>query len=754
MSTPISCLRAALEEVKRLPDTDPDKMDVQIGLERIIGDRKLTEAQKLEKAKIWNTNLRTMAARKAVADKFVEEKTLHWENRTDGYNPDQANSFFDSVRDHTDPRRGVDSPSVEARIRFLEHKYMAKLNDLFTEYFQGWAFVRTKDTLDFQRELLGANSGNKRAKELVQQYREVMDELTVRLRELGVFVDQRQNYHPQNLSPGKLARDMDNAKAEMRALLDEKFHIIPEESAEVAMTTLMTRHTLEPGSQPLTMGRQLHYKIDDPDRLITFLNKYGEDDVIRQIQRQIRRMTRAIAAAEPFGPDPGRVINSVAKKIETNAASARKTKVEFQARQIEDTWNAMNGTLDTPKNVTVANVLTGGRAMMTPLLLGKVAIDILTVDPTIAVGQQTRRVGFGQAATLRARAMMAVLSPSMRKKLNDYYAAIEPAFWMGSPNSRFSPSPTSEGFAGKTQMLANAVYRLSGAWDAEQLQRQIVAFELSFSLGNSFRTAWNDLDPRLQQDFAAGGVTERVWNDVNRFGRVDEGGMFNWDQLPMRSGETMGAWFHKTLNSHVLRPDASTRALLMGGGRRGSLPGELAMTVTHYLNWPIEFARKAMYKQWVQGVPGFAVFAGSVYAAAMVSEQLRAITAGEPAFEWDSPELRNRALGRSGLLTPVGEWVRAAATDSPRGELTLGPMVDLSLGTIRSGSRAVQKHIDGETDRAKAEILRAAGRLTPNVSWFDMTVVQPTLRSFDEVLDPDYALRREQRFMEEGRVGY
>ena len=295
---------------------------------------------------------------------------------------------------------------------------------------------------------------------------------------------------------------------------------------------------------------------------------------------------------------------------------------------------------------------------------------------------------------------------------------------------------------------------MSGAWDAEQLQRQIVAFELSFSLGNSFRTAWNDLDPRLQQDFAAGGVTERVWNDVNRFGRVDEGGMFNWDQLPMRSGETMGAWFHKTLNSHVLRPDASTRALLMGGGRRGSLPGELAMTVTHYLNWPIEFARKAMYKQWVQGVPGFAVFAGSVYAAAMVSEQLRAITAGEPAFEWDSPELRNRALGRSGLLTPVGEWVRAAATDSPRGELTLGPMVDLSLGTIRSGSRAVQKHIDGETDRAKAEILRAAGRLTPNVSWFDMTVVQPTLRSFDEVLDPDYALRREQRFMEEGRVGY
>lgn len=751
-----NCILGAISEISKMPQGDPDREMLLTSLRRTLNDASLTDGEKLIKAKSMNRDFSESALMAAVRDKLSAEKLAEWEQLTNGFT--DVKVFTSAVRKVINPNEVAARPSVEAMADNLFHTYMQKLSPVFDRYFTGALFVRTRDTANLQRELLGFKTNDPDAANSSALIRETFDELISRLNKLGVFTGRIENHHPQSLSPGLIAKRKEYVIDEMAALLNPADHADPRATAEAAVATLLTRHVNDLGAGSFNMRRQLHYRTDDPDRLINFLNEFSVDDPLRQYQSSLRRMTRMIAAAQSFGPDPHRVISEVGKRIQENVAllprNQRGFAEEFQAGQAARTFDVISGAADIPANLSVAMISAGVRASMVPILLGKVAIDLVTVDPLISLTQQARRVGLGEALSLKTQGIVSLLNRDVKNRLANYYASVEQVYSMGSPNSRFTQSEVAEGFANTAQKISQAGYRLSGAWDAEQLNRRIVSYELGLSSGAMQRTAWNDLDVRVRRDLENGGITESNWADVNQFGRVDEIGLFDPTGLPQATQEAYGAWFHKTLNTFILRPDAESRSLMFFGGTAGTLPGELARHVTHFLSWPVEFSRKAALRQYRQGLPGFAVFGASVFAAGMASEQLRAITAGEPAFEWNSSELTNRALIRSGLLTPIGDAAIAAATGSPRGELGFGPSIELPFSIITAGGRAVQRHVDGETDRAKAEIVRALSRVTPNTFWFDMSIIQPILNGFNEDLDPDYITRRERRFMDEDRVGY
>lgn len=750
----IQCIRAAIEEVRKLDAEDPDRPMIEAALESILARKGINAEQKLKLAQRQMGEMNNAAKRKAVSDAMTKNKMDLLEIETDGFSPERFNKFQDIVKSNNDPTRAVEAVSIESRKLNLTARYMQKLNQTFDDYFIGVFNVRPKDTINLSRELLGVNTGDPIARAARDNIRQVFDELMSRLRKAGVFVDKLPDHHPQRLSPGKVGTNKQEFLKDAERVLDIDNHVDPLATAEAYYKTLMTRHTLEPGDQPLTMGRKIHYRKDDPDAVIAFLQKYGEDDVIRQIERQVRSMTRALASAEALGPDPGRIVKMALQRFTTNAAEARNTKVQSEARITQAAWDQISGTADTPVNVSQANVMSGTRHLMIGMMLGKVGLAIATQDSWIAPLQRARAVGYGRSFSLQAQGMMAMLSSSMRNRLRDYYATIEPAFWMGSPNSRFSPEPQAEGFAGMAKKIGTGFYRAGGGWDAEQALRGASSFSMGKALGYAYRTPWEDLDPRLQQDFSSGGITPEVWAQVNQTGRIDGSGLFLWDQMPTDAGEVMGAWFHKTLNQTVLRPDATTQALLMFGGRRGTLPGELALSVTQFLTWPVAFARTSMYHQMKAGAPAFAVFGGSMVAAAAVTEQLYQISGGRPAYEWDSPHLWGGALARSGLLTPIGDWAWAYATGDQMRQPTLGPIVDTAGNILVSGGRTVRDVIDGDTDAAAAELIRLTGRLAPNTFWFEMTIIKPAVKSAMESLDPSYLANQESRYFDEGRMGY
>lgn len=750
----IQCIRVALEEVRKMDAEDPDRPLIESTLENILARKGINAEQKLKLAQQQMGEMNKASMRKAVSDAITKSKMDLMEIETDGFSVANFRKFEDMIKNNIDPTRTAAAVSIESRKVNLTARYMQKLNQTFDDYFIGIFNVRPKDTTNLSRELLGVNTGDPIARAARDNIRQVFDELMTRLRKVGVFVDKLSDHHPQRLSPGKLGVSKAQAIDDMAKMLDTEFHPDPQESAEAIYRTLMTRHTLEPGNQPLTMGRKVHYRKDDPDALVSFLQKYGEDDVIRQIERQVRSMTRALASAEVLGPDPGRVVKSALKRFTTNAAEARDTKIQSRARGVANAWEQMSGTADTPVNISQSNVMSGIRNLMVGSMLGKVGLAIVAQDSFIAPLQRARTEGFGRAFSLQAQGMMAMLSRDMRNRLRDYYATIEPAFWMGSPNSRFSPEPQAEGFAGTARKIGTGFYRAGGGWDAEQALRGATSFSMGKSLGYAYRTPWDDLDPRLQQDFASGGITPEVWAQVNQTGRIDGSGLFLWDQMPTGAGEVMGAWFHKTLNQTVLRPDSATQALLMAGGRRGTLPGELALSITQFLTWPVAFARIAMYQQMKKGAPAFAVFGGSMIAAAAVTEQLYQISGGRPAYEWDSPNLWGGAVARSGLLTPIGDWAWAFATGDEMRQPGLGPIVDTTGNILVSGGRTMRDVIDGDTDAAAAELIRLSKRLAPNTFWFEATVITPAVNSAMESLDPSYLANQESRYFREGRMGY
>ena len=752
----LDCLRVALNEIRKVEQTDTDRHMLENTLERIIRDKTVSEEVKLAKARQQVAAMRKAAARKAVSDEISNQIAEGWAMKTDGFKREHIGRLRDALEESGDPRVRRERPSVSSRMRYLEHREMQALNQAFDDYFVGFLNPRPKDTRNLSREMLGHDTGDPVARRAAQMFEERNQMLDDRLRAAGVFVETMPNYRPQNRSPARMARDPERYKREFAALVDPERHPDPRATAEADFNTHMTRHTLEPGAQPLTMGRQIHFRKDDPDRLHAFLEEFGEDTLMRQVQRQMRRKTRAIALAEEFGPDPGRVVRQVAREFDRELAldPNRTRGNQIELNSVTRIFDAVSGTLDTPQSALGANIMSGVRALQIPLYLGRVALSIVGTDSLIAPLQRARVEGYGKAFSLQAQGMAGVLNRDIRMKLRDYYGTYETNMYMGSPNSRFSNDPLAEGFGASMQTFSNAVYRASGAWDIEQGLRQVTSFSIGKGLGDAARVPWRELDPRLVQDLQSSGVTERVWNDVNRFGKVDRYGLFDWSDLPSQSAEVMGSYFHRTVDHSVLRPDNTTRAILFAGGRRGSLPGELTALATQFLNWPIQFTRIAMQQQWKKGVPGFAVFSGALFAGGMVTEQLYAITSGEPAFEWDSPALVKRALRRSGLLTPIGEFAVGGAMGDQFMQPSLGPGVDTVMRTLERTGRIATRTIEGDTDRATAELVRLGTTFVPNVSWFDATVVQPTVQSWLETLDPDSVRRTEQRYRDEGRMGF
>ena len=758
MSAELNCLRQAVAELRKLPDREPEKAMLVEKLEAIIRQKDVSDQVKFAKAQRELSSVRKASVRKEVADKLTRERLERVAFETDGYKSENLRAFVDLIEESADPTIARSSASAAGRQRYIEAMYKRELGSVLDEYFVGGIFPRAKDTQNLSRELLGFDTGDPVARQASQTITRIFNELRTELRKNGVFVDDIPNWRPQNRSPGRMAKDPVRYKEELAALLDTDRHPDPIATAEADFNKHMTRHTLEPGDQPLTMGREIHFRTDDPDRLHAFLEEFGEDTLLRQVQRQIRRHSRALALAEVFGPDPGRVVKGAIQQFQRNVATenlstAQRTKNEAVARGALATFDALSGALDTPLNSFAANVMSGLRAFVPVLYLGRTVFSILGTDSLIAPLQRGRVEGFGRAFSLQAQGAMALMDRNMRTRLQDYYSAYESIMHFGSPNSRFSLDLGAEGFAGKMQMYSTGIYRLSGALDVEQGLRQMTSYSLGRGMGDTARVPWNELDPRLQQDFASGGITSRVWDEVNAKGRVDEYGLLDWSTLSRDTQITLGSYFHRALEHSVLRPNNFTRALLFAGGRRGSLPGELARGVTQLLNWPISFTQIAMQQQVKKGLAGATIFSGALFTGAMVTEQLYALTRNEPAFEWDSPVLLERAIRRSGLMTPLGEWAYGMITDNDFMKPDLGVLYGtLADASARSG-RIVTRLIEDETDKATLESLRLFRGLTPNTWWLEQALL-PTYQSWQETLDPDNVRRQRRRFRDEQRVGF
>jgi len=763
MSAELNCLRAALETIRRMDDREPEKGMLESTLQRIIEEKDVSDQVKFAKARRHVATVRKASLRKAIHDKLRAERIEQLAYETDGFAPENLRRVVDMVEESGDPTIARQMPSAASRQVYYEHKYMQMLAETLDNYFTGGfvgGFVpRPKDTTELSRAMLGFDTADPTAAKAADTIRTIHKELRNLLRDNGVFVEDMPHYRPQRLSPSRLSANKDRAIEEMTSLLDTKHHPDPETTAVAVYDKLMRRHTLEPGERPLSLGREVHYRVDDPDRLHEFLEEFGEDTLLRQVQMSIRRESRALALAEVFGPDPKPVIESAMRRFRENIAVSNLSKkdkltAEAAARGAVHTYDALSGSLDQPQNNFAANVMSGLRAAMTPLYLGRTVFSVLGTDSLIAPLQRGRVEGFGRAFNLQAQGLVGLFNRDLRQKLRDYYGAYETIMYMGAPNSRFSNDPASEGFGRTMQATSNAIYRMTGAWDVEQGLRQMTSYSIGRGLGDSRKVPWDELDPRLRQDFESNGLTQRVWDEVNRDGIVDNFGLFRWDNLSHDAQVSLGSYFHRTVNHSVLRPDNFTRALLFAGGRRGSLSGELAAGVTQFLNWPISFTRIAQQQQYKKGLAGFAVFSGALFTGSMITEQLYAITSGDPAYEWHSSSLHEKAARRSGLMTPPGEWIYGAITGNQFMRPGLGPVYDTVIRTMERTGKMGKDIYDGEVDKLPLQGLELAKGLTPNMWWFEQTIMNPTMRSFEESLDPDKVRRRERRYVDEQRMGY
>src|SRR5690625_6701308 len=143
------------------------------------------------------------------------------------------------------------------------------------------------------------------------------------------------------------------------------------------------------------------------------------------------------------------------------------------------------------------------------------------------------------------------------------------------------------------------------------------------------------------------------------------------------------------------------------------------------------------------GLGGFVVFSAGLALTGALTTQSRAVVNQGPGFEWDSPALWLRALGRSGLLTPVGDMVVNQAMYQRSG--IVGPVGGMLESTATLGYHGITAVMDGETDRAARALVQYVRDVAVTNLWQkELALINRAMDNIMWSLDLKYKYVREQ----------
>ena len=763
MSRMKNCLGKAIDEILNAQVLDEDmRQEIAGSLQRFLDRQDLPEDQAFDKLKFILRDARRDIYVAQVTGAARREKESQLAQRFGNVPEAERGTAIRNFLEQDMVLRNNDGASVHDHIRQLQAESAGKLHklwgNLFNQLGNDTAFAK-----QFHQELLGVDTGNASARQMAKSYRDVVNPLLERLRKAGVYVGQQDNHAPRSHSFAKIQSDRDNWTEYLAKNLDRTEHPDPDAAAHRIYDHLRHGDQDDPQQAVISMKREI--KFNTPEAEFEYMMRYGEDGYAQQTLHHVQMLAQRTALAETLGPSPNLTIKRMtesagraARRVrdEANRAGDRRTeklaaRSERQAGVADQLADSLTGNLARPDNQKMANYFSAARNWMGFTMLGKVGLLAATQDSAISMFRSRfHGPGFGVGTTRNLKHLVEVTGSRAAREWAKEQGLFMNA-WHAASLGRFgSPFGQGENLRMMSARAATTTQRLSLANTMEQGLRSAFGLTVSRNMANNLNSNWGQLPGKYRRLLQNSGIDEARWDAIRRNATLDEElGTVNMDALPEDLRGLTRAFMFREVDSAVMHPGHYDRVILTAGQQAGTWSGEGVAAATQFFSWPIAFFRRAVAAEFQMGKSGFVGFsAGMMFAGAMAT-QAYSFTAGEPMFEWDSPELWMRTASRSGLFTPAGDIIMQSMKGN---EPTFGPIASQGASVMQALGHAGTRAIDGDMDRALAPMARQFESLAvPNYFWSDFALTNRVMDTIMWEMDPQYMRNRERRWKQEGR---
>jgi hypothetical protein len=763
MSRVKRCVTDALNIIRDANVLDEDmRREIAASLQRYLNRDDMPDEQALQKLQFALRNARRDVYVAQVSRQFSEAKQVELAQRFGAMPEDQRAIAVRNYIEEDAIVRERQGASIAAKARALQNNYVGRLSELWDNLFNVFgndsAMART-----FHRELLGVDTGDAVAARMAKSYRSATTELLTRLRQAGVYVGNIEDYAPRSHSVSKIQSKREEWETFLRRHLDPEEHPDPDAAAARIYDSLLHKDLVDTQGATISMHREI--KFNSPEAEFEYMMRFGEDGYANQVMHNVMTLAQRVAVVEGLGPQPNRVgsqllqegalaartARDVARREgRPSGARSRPAQAERAAQYGKNSLDAITGDLASPANQNVANWGAAGRNWMGFQFLGRVGLLAASQDSVISMFRARFHTGgFARGVAQNLSNMVEVYGSRAAREYATELGLFTNAFHAAASGRFSSAFAQGENLRMTSAKLALGTQRLSLSLAAERSLRSAFGLTVSRNLAKNLGASWGDLHPKYRRLLGNSGFTEGSWNEFRAGARVNELGAIDFQGMPAGLRETALSFLWREVDGGVIHPGNFDRAILTAGQQAGTISGEAIAIGTQFWSWPIAFFRKAVMFEWQMGKAGFTGFAAGMMMSGALATQLYALSAGEPTFEWDSPELWMRTAMRTGLFTPAGDLVMQAARGHSPSFGPIGATAESLITTVTSGGR---RAIDGEMDRAAAPAVRLLRDLTiPNYFWSDAAVVNRTMDYIMWELDPQYMRNRERRWINEGR---
>lgn len=416
----------------------------------------------------------------------------------------------------------------------------------------------------------------------------------------------------------------------------------------------------------------------------------------------------------------------------------------------DEMWAVQRGSLNTPVNSRVANVLDTARALVSAASLGSAQLSAVT---DLAFGKMSRRfAGLPDSTLATVKGVVGNFSPANRREAVRAGLILDSSVHVMHRQARYVGSLSSRTWSG---FLADRVIGLQGLSAWTQAGKHAFGMAFQAELADRAGLALKELPDALRKTLARHGISAAEWDQIRtaKLYEPQAGATF------LRPAEIAAAHGDKLAEKYlamILRetryavPEPTVRAstVLKGGARPGTLVGELARSTAQFKAFGVAVVMLHGGRV-AREIAGTGRAAGARYAGALLISgtlfgalalQLKELSQGRDPRDMTSEKFWGAALLQGGGLGIYGDFMFAGVNRFGGGlaDTVAGPL----WGRVGSARDLVTGNtleaLAGEKTNAGREAVKFLRQNTPGGSlwWARAAYERVVLDQLQQLADP------------------
>jgi len=669
-----------------------------------------------------------------------------------------------------------------------DYRYQVVKDKLFTmlgaemEKFKAGLFKSKAAVLDsarhFIEERFGVDTGDASAKSVSDGFNKVIEYGAQRARAAGKVFNELEDWRIfQHWTPDRVAR-VDEAtyvKDHMAEIANGGLKLFDKETNRYATAARYDDMLKKAYSDIKTeggrdtpfskQGRTFEFQPGQAgaDSWLRLQAKYGVgNEIMASVANHIDHMARSIALHETFGAHPDAVFAAAMRLVKDEpSAPVRGLGFMQSPNTLQNTYNIISGRGHPVANENFARIMAGARDLVGMASLRNLPITIIPGDAAMTMLSQSFHgmSGFN---------VLSHVFSGMTKE-TAAHLQISAHGYMDFINNFVRRYEDQVNVSGLIRKASRAVVRATGAemWTSNGR----VGFQVSMlnQIAAMRDLPFDRLDPNFRERFLGSyGFTPAEWDRIRApdpFQAPNGATYLDTNKIEGPLAERLLAAIKEQGSYAFHQPDARTQAIMGGGAVRGTLAGEVWLSMGQYKQFTMERMTTHLMRVLVDGPIENRIMRGIAFAtlsaaAGAVSLQAGAVVKGQTPFDMSHPKFWAEAFARGGAGGIYGD-ILSAALHGDRGGLNMaaqlaGPIPGFIGDAAGLAINPAKREID-ENGRSRAtsggEAVAFARRWSPQTWYTKLAVDRLFWDKLQVLVDPNYRQsfrRAEQRAKKDG----